>query len=189
VWLLIALPMSAVIGGMITLYLAVTTSDGLVVDDYYKHGKAINRVLARDRAAAARRLEARFQVDVAHNRMTLMLQAEDAVLPETLQFSFLHPTRKGHDQRVLLAVAGSLARATGNGGVAPVREYAGATDRANRPDPGVRGKLLILLWRYQTVSWRCLDCSFFHSLLSRQVVLKSRNVNYTKLITIVMDRK
>ena len=113
VWLLIALPMSAVIGGMITLYLAVTTSDGLVVDDYYKHGKAINRVLARDRAAAARRLEARFQVDVAHNRMTLMLQAEDAALPETLQFSFLHPTRKGHDQRVLLERTGE-GRYAGN---------------------------------------------------------------------------
>ena len=42
VWLLIALPMTAVIGGMITIYLAVTTSDGLVVDDYYKRGKAIN---------------------------------------------------------------------------------------------------------------------------------------------------
>lgn len=113
VWLLIALPMSAVIGGMITLYLAVTTSDGLVVDDYYKHGKAINRVLARDRAAAARRLEARFQIDVAHNRMTLTLQAQDAVLPETLRFSFLHPTRKGYDQRVLLERTGE-GRYAGN---------------------------------------------------------------------------
>jgi hypothetical protein len=50
VWLLIALPMSAVIGGMVTLYIAVTTSDGLVVDDYYRRGKAINLDLARDRA-------------------------------------------------------------------------------------------------------------------------------------------
>ena len=38
VWLLIALPMTAVIGGMVTIYIAVTTSDGLVVDDYYKRG-------------------------------------------------------------------------------------------------------------------------------------------------------
>jgi hypothetical protein len=38
VWLMIAFPMSAVIGGMITIYLAVTTSTGLVVDDYYKRG-------------------------------------------------------------------------------------------------------------------------------------------------------
>ena len=42
VWLMIALPASAVVGGIITIYLAVSTSDGLVVDDYYKRGKAIN---------------------------------------------------------------------------------------------------------------------------------------------------
>ncbi len=38
----------AVIGGMTSLYLAVTTSDGLVVDDYYTRGKAINMDLARE---------------------------------------------------------------------------------------------------------------------------------------------
>ena len=50
VWLMISFPLAAVIGGMITIYLAVLTSDGLVVDDYYKRGKAINVDLARDRA-------------------------------------------------------------------------------------------------------------------------------------------
>jgi hypothetical protein len=63
VWLIIAIPLTAVIVGMITIYLAVSTSDGLVVDDYYKRGKAINVDLARDRAAA--RYELRAQIDSA----------------------------------------------------------------------------------------------------------------------------
>ncbi|MDH3560872.1 MAG: FixH family protein [Gammaproteobacteria bacterium] len=102
VWLLIALPMSAVIGGIITIVIAVTTSDGLVVDDYYKRGKAINRDLARDRAAAQHRLEARFDIDADGRRIALRLKAHDYTLPEALMLSLLHPTRKGHDQRVQL---------------------------------------------------------------------------------------
>jgi hypothetical protein len=106
VWLLIALPLSAVIGGMITIYLAVTTSDGLVVDDYYRHGKAINRVLARDRAAASHGLEARIALDAVNNRVAVQLAARDADLPDALTLAFLHPTAQGHDQLVRLARTG-----------------------------------------------------------------------------------
>ena len=106
VWLLIAVPLSAVIGGIITIYLAVTTSDGLVVDDYYRHGKAINRVLARDRAAAVHGLEARIALDAVHNRVVVLLASRDADLPDELTLAFLHPTTQGHDQQVRLARTG-----------------------------------------------------------------------------------
>jgi hypothetical protein len=100
VWLMIAFPAAAVIGGIVTIYLAVTTSDGLVVDDYYRHGKTINRVLARDRAAAARGLEARIELDTSNDRVTVWLLSRDTDLPETLMLTFLHPTAQGHDQQV-----------------------------------------------------------------------------------------
>ena len=45
VWLLIALPASAVLGGMVTIWIAVDSDDGLVVDDYYKRGLEINKKL------------------------------------------------------------------------------------------------------------------------------------------------
>jgi len=106
VWLLIALPMSAVIGGMITLYLAVTTSDGLVVDDYYKRGKAINMDLARDRAAASHGLRARLDLDPVNRRILLTLDSRDNLRPAQVRFSLLHPTRPGNDQVVLLQRAG-----------------------------------------------------------------------------------
>jgi hypothetical protein len=84
VWLMIALPASAVVAGMITIYLAVVTSDGLVVDDYYKRGKAINRVLARDMAAARYQLKATIDIDLRDNRVQLLLESAVAELPETL---------------------------------------------------------------------------------------------------------
>lgn len=102
VWLMITFPMMAVIGGMITIYLAVSTSDGLVVDDYYKRGKAINVDLARDRAAARYGLQAHIDIDLRNNRVKLQLDATADVRPDAVQLSLLHPTRAGHDQVLLL---------------------------------------------------------------------------------------
>ena len=98
VWLLITFPLVAVIGGMITIYLAVSTSDGLVVDDYYKRGKAINVDLARDRAAARYGLQAQIDIDLRNNRVQLRLLAPAGRHPNAVQLSLLHPTRAGHDQ-------------------------------------------------------------------------------------------
>ena len=106
VWLMIALPMSAVIGGMITIYLAVSTSDGLVVDDYYKRGKAINMDLARDEAAARYQLRATIDLDLRDNLMQLQLQSAADSLPKVLTFSVLHPTQPGRDQLIELRHAG-----------------------------------------------------------------------------------
>ena len=51
-WFLIAFPAIAVIAGAVTLWLAVSTSDGLVVDDYYKQGLAVQQTMARSQRAA-----------------------------------------------------------------------------------------------------------------------------------------
>ena len=106
VWLLIAVPVTAVIVGMILLYFSITTNDGLVVDDYYTRGKAINLDLARDRAANAHGLEARFQIDMTRNRVTLTLKSQDYAPPREMKLSFLHPTRPHHDQQVMLKQIG-----------------------------------------------------------------------------------
>jgi len=51
-WLLILPPLASVVGGILVLWLAVGTSDGLVAEDYYRQGVTINERLARERAVA-----------------------------------------------------------------------------------------------------------------------------------------
>ncbi len=102
-WLIIALPMVSVAMGMTILYFAVTTYDGLVVDDYYKQGKNINRVLRRDTAAQSHGLEGTLDIDGAQRLVKVYLEARYLkVLPARLQVSFLHTTRAGLDRVVLL---------------------------------------------------------------------------------------
>ncbi len=67
-WLLAIAPLAAIVGGMVTLWLAATTSDSLVVDDYYREGRAINQQLARDRVAASLGLHAQLRFATAGTR-------------------------------------------------------------------------------------------------------------------------
>jgi hypothetical protein len=104
VWLLILIPAAAVIGGFVMLYLAISTDDGLVVDDYYRQGKAINQVLLRDRRAAKLGLAARVFILPETSSIRLQLTAANtAALPDTLQLHVLHATRRGEDQICRLA--------------------------------------------------------------------------------------
>lgn len=53
VWLMVGLPLVVVVASFVTLYLAIKTDDGVIDDDYYKQGLAINQDLARDDRAKA----------------------------------------------------------------------------------------------------------------------------------------
>lgn len=50
-WILMAIPASSVVAGMTMLTFAINSNNALVVDDYYKEGKAINQRIGRDREA------------------------------------------------------------------------------------------------------------------------------------------
>lgn len=104
VWLLIAFPAAAVIGGFITLYLAISSNDGLVVDDYYKQGLAINRTLARDQAATRYGLNATVQFNTNNSWLFVTLNATQAdyQLPQQIQLDFFHHTRSGFDHALIL---------------------------------------------------------------------------------------
>ena len=51
-WLLMAGPATVLVAGAFTMWIAFSTSDGLVAQDYYKQGMAVNKVLAKEEAAA-----------------------------------------------------------------------------------------------------------------------------------------
>ncbi len=103
VWFVIFFPSLAIVSGAVMIYLAISSNDGMVVDDYYKKGLEINQTLERDQAAIAHQLEANLHVDKERNLMWLYLKAApNYTLPNSIQLSFSHRTKAGLDQNVVL---------------------------------------------------------------------------------------
>jgi hypothetical protein len=72
-WFLILLPLTVVIACFVTLYLALSTDEALVRDDYYKEGLAINQRLEAEANARARGIEAQLRYDAATLAIELRL--------------------------------------------------------------------------------------------------------------------
>lgn len=101
VWMIISLPASAILAGVYTLYLAIASYDGLVVDDYYKQGLAINKRLEKNNNANLYGLSV--QITQTDNVLELDLSAnQDFIYPELLTVTLSHATRQGYDQTLLL---------------------------------------------------------------------------------------
>lgn len=97
-WILMAGPAAVIVAGAITIWLAVASSDGLVADDYYKRGLAINQDLKRQRRAEERRIDASVKLTPGILRVSL-----SGAAPEALFAQLVHATRPGYDQRLRLA--------------------------------------------------------------------------------------
>ena len=104
-WLLAIMPLTAVVAGSLTLWLAITSDDGLVVDDYYKQGKAINRAKERDRLAQSLGIHA--QLLPLGSVLHLQLDGRLQIPPGKLTLQILHPTRSGDDHTIILTWDGS----------------------------------------------------------------------------------
>jgi hypothetical protein len=103
VWMIIAIPASSVVMGIVMLWLAIASYDGLVVDDYYKRGLEINRVLDRDRAAQQAGLSAQLDLGGGDARLTLAAQDPGFRMPAAVSVELSYATRAGRDQRVEFA--------------------------------------------------------------------------------------
>ncbi len=100
-WLLMLMPATAIVAGGITLWLAIKSFDGLVTDDYYKQGLAINQTLARANTAQEMGLLAR--VRFTAESLQVELSAKPGIdLPPRLSATLAHPTRGGLDQKLVL---------------------------------------------------------------------------------------
>ncbi|WP_371324702.1 FixH family protein [Dechloromonas sp. ZY10] len=96
-WLLIAGPALVVVAGAITVWLAVVSNDGLVVDDYYKQGLAVNQRLHRDQQASDLGMAADLMRSGANVRLLLTAGLETQ-MPSEVAIKISHPTRAGQDQ-------------------------------------------------------------------------------------------
>ena len=100
-WLLMAGPFTVIVAAMITLWLAIESNDGLVADDYYKRGLAINQTLSRERLALERHYRAHVIFSDDARRVRVMLSG-DGELPAAVRLRLAHPTRAGMDELVAL---------------------------------------------------------------------------------------
>ena len=102
-WFLMSGPFIVIVAGAITTYLAVVTNDGLVDDDYYKQGLAVNQLTARDQRAITLGLQADLLQSVEQSSLRILLRGNaSTVLPEKLRLRISHPTRAGVDQNLSL---------------------------------------------------------------------------------------
>ncbi|HEX6321650.1 MAG TPA: FixH family protein [Burkholderiales bacterium] len=100
-WLIISGPAAVLVAGAATIWIAFASADGLVVEDYYKQGLAINKVLAREDAAA--RLGISADMKIEGESLSIILKGAQ---PEALFVHLAHATRAGLDQRLRLAREG-----------------------------------------------------------------------------------
>ncbi len=131
-WLLMAGPAIVVVAALSTAWLAATTDDGVIADDYYRRGLLVNKEIDRAARASALQLSAVLRV-APDGAATLELAgaADPAAAPPAVRVLLAHPTRAGQDTSVVLT--------RGPGGV-----YVGSI--APRP-----GRWLVMV---ETEAWR-----------------------------------
>ena len=104
-WLLMLGPAVVVVAGVITAWLAFSSSDGLVDDDYYKQGLAVNQRIHRDREAFERGLEAELVLSSDGRQLAVTLRSQKKDLPPpVLTVRLAHPTVAGRDLTMALAM-------------------------------------------------------------------------------------
>ena len=100
-WFLIALPGSVVIASLVTVYIAFSGADSLVVDNYYRDGLAINQVLEQDRRAEVLGLLAELRLDATSGELFATIDTVHP-LPERLALLLFHPTDSKRDRELVL---------------------------------------------------------------------------------------
>lgn len=91
-------PFVVLIAGAMTMWISFSGADALVVDDYYKQGKAINQDLRRDQQAADMGLSLSLRFDAASG--TLLGQVRGFKQRSALSLSLIHPTMPEKDLKL-----------------------------------------------------------------------------------------
>jgi hypothetical protein len=101
-WFLIAVPTSSIIVGTIVFNLANNTTDSLVVDDYYKEGKAINARIDKDERAKYLNITTEMTI-TDDNTVSVKFHSGIPKSGEALRLNLYHVTLEEKDQQVFLA--------------------------------------------------------------------------------------
>jgi hypothetical protein len=96
-WLLMLGPAIVIVAGVITTVIAVARPDAVVVDDYYKRGKAINQDLRRDRAATALKLSVDASYDATAGVLAGTVRSYGRPYAAPLRILLAHATQPEKD--------------------------------------------------------------------------------------------
>lgn len=96
-WLIMLGPFLVVLAGSFTMWLAYSRQDALVVGDYYRQGKAINRDLTRDRAAVGLGLRSALRYDAAAGRLLGNVSGAGGAVQGPMTLKLVHSTRPEKD--------------------------------------------------------------------------------------------
>lgn len=99
-WFLLGLLGVSIFASSTLAVMAIRTSDGLVQDDYYEHGRAINVVIAKQERARELNLSAELRIDPLTSDIVLDLDGD--VHPDTLYLKLIFPTQDDRDQQFVL---------------------------------------------------------------------------------------
>lgn len=104
-WFIFGLPASVVVASMFTIYLAIISNDGLVIDDYYKEGLAYNKKLERNQLASQLGLSGELLFNPDRQMIEFRLVEHDQQLQQhfkQLTLKLIYATQADQDQNVLL---------------------------------------------------------------------------------------
>ncbi len=101
--ILIALPLSVVVASAITAVFIVRHPEGLVAEDYYKQGKAINARLAKTERAHQLGFD-RFEVKRTQTGVDVEFPHASTGLA-VVEFTFAHPADPSQDRRFVINAA------------------------------------------------------------------------------------
>ncbi|KEI72540.1 FixH family protein [Endozoicomonas elysicola] len=101
-WYIVGILMVTFAWGSFQLYTAFTHQDSVVIDDYYKNGKAINQDMTRIKNAHMLNVEGVLTIDELIGEVRVKMQGNPENWPQQLKLSFLSPVFKDKDKAVTL---------------------------------------------------------------------------------------
>jgi hypothetical protein len=96
-WFIMLGPVVVMLATAVTVLLALRQPDAMVVDDYYKQGKAINHDLRRDRMASGLRLDFSARHEAGAGRLVGRLESFGRPLAAPFRIHLAHPTQPAKD--------------------------------------------------------------------------------------------
>ena len=98
-WFVLAPLIAVVLYTPVFIYLAVSTSDGIVKDNYYKVARGYNVDTSLEDKAATLGINGQLLIDSQTGDLRLNMNTS-ATLPEQLSLSIIHPTHQQYAQQI-----------------------------------------------------------------------------------------